>query len=129
MPGGKSDVGLEGVSNLRDSEVDGGSGRVVRIHAEAHAKQVDSCFKVDAAGVVNAAIRIDLGAHIQTDSCTLLRLGQRGTEKTVAGAGLVTGEVHLHRSSGGGETSLGRTEGCDTITCDLRCITRESGRI
>ena len=57
---------------MGDAEVDGGCGRIIRIHGEAHAQKLDVSFDEQGAVNVDLALRIRLSADIQADSCTTL---------------------------------------------------------
>ena len=57
---------------MGNTEVDGGSRRVVGIHAEAHAQQLDVCLDEEGRIHVDFTLCVCLGADIETHGCTTL---------------------------------------------------------
>ena len=78
---------------------------------EAHAEQLDVSLDVEGRIHIDLTLCICLGADVQTYRRATLRALQGTLEDLVLDRLVVAGEVHLQRSSGSGETSLGFTEG------------------
>ena len=97
--------------------------------AEAHAQQLDVCLDEEGRIHVDLTLCICLGADVQADSCTTLSALERTSQNLVLDRLVVAGEVHLERSSGGSETSLGLTEGSKFFAASLTHRAREGGNV
>ena len=104
---------------MSHTEVHGGSSRVVRIHAEAHAQKLDVSFDVQRAVNIDLALCVSL---VRRTGGQLHHLGCAAVNPAGSCSGLTRcpGEVHLQRASRSSEASLSFTERSEFFAASFR---------
>ena len=119
----------EGAGHVDDAEVDSRSCWIIRVDGEAHAQKLDVSFDEQGGILIDFTRGVHFGADIEAHGGVALGPLQGAAQQLVLQRLLVTGEVDLERSSGGGEAGLGFAEGGEGLSAGFRGGTRQGGHI